>query len=146
VTEYLKEVLMDNAVRLIFHAKEDCFKIGEVEVDRVEGFDQYEGGRLTIFRNGEVFDQTNFIGTVGMKDGGTSFSGLDELFHDDDAKRNVAAYIFPKNVRKGDLVILELPVVNFTHLEVLKDFEGVEFNENQQIKFDKLRTEIEYEK
>lgn len=86
---------------------EQLFKWDDIMFDRLEAYDEFTGGQLTIIRDGELIDRTTSIKGVGTHAACTCFCGLEKLFSGDLRSWGIDSFA-PEDFKVGDIFILDV--------------------------------------
>ena len=91
------------SIAVVRHEGELLFEVDGVWFDLLEAFQEFEGGSLTVMRNGRVFDHTSNIVEYGTHAACTCFIGLDKS-----VRALAASALNPGDFQEGDALVLEV--------------------------------------
>lgn len=95
-------------ISVVEHEGEKLFKTGDLLFDQMSAEEEFEGGRLTIVRDGQTLDQTDSIRYYGTHAATTCFMGLGKLFPEDSPGTYAVASLIPEQFEVGDTLVLEI--------------------------------------
>lgn len=99
---------------------ERLFEADGIKFDRLEAYDEFIGGQLTIMRNGETLDRTTRIGVFGTHESCTGFCGLEKIFGGDLRSYGID-FLNAQDFEIGDIFILDVPLpLNFDFAQFLQ--------------------------
>lgn len=90
-------------IRVVKHKGGLLFKHKNLRFDSLEAYDDFFGGRLTVFRNKKVIDTTSKIGEHGTHAPSTVFYGLMKL-----TGQYINYSLEPKLFLENDLLVIEV--------------------------------------
>jgi len=85
-------------IKVVSHEDELLFSFGGVLFDQLHAYDEFEKGKLSIIRDGEIFDETYSIGT--QRDC-TCFCGIGKI--------PAGSHINSHELQARDILLLEIP-------------------------------------
>lgn len=96
-------------IRVIMHEGEQLFECEETKFDLLQAHYQFEGGQVSIVRDGELLDQTDSIHEVGTHAAFMAFCGLKNLFGENHHRAGYTDGLLPDDLKVGDMVLLDMP-------------------------------------
>jgi len=95
-------------IHVVDHDGEKLFKTGELLFDQMLAEKEFEGGKLTITRSGQILDETEEISYYGTHGATTCFVGLRKFFPENNFEVHTKASLVPDEFKVGDVLILEI--------------------------------------
>ncbi|HYF05289.1 MAG TPA: hypothetical protein VEA59_03910 [Patescibacteria group bacterium] len=90
-------------ILVVEHEGELLFQLGDLLFDELQAYYEFAEGTLSVFRNGELFDQTSAIYEVGTHASYMAFIGLYKVFSSARGHGEIAA----ARLQAGDEIVVE---------------------------------------